>query len=249
MIHRTLPPTRGSRSPRQAQAHLRRHSTRGATADAGRAGARAVGRSAGALYWAMMCHRPQTDDDRRRPLLLALQRVSKCIRLSGRHAGPGARRAGAAHPPHAHHRAGPHAAAVDAGPAQGLSLCLRLVPVALDRWPDRCRAAPGVGRYRSSRPGKPLAEDALLEPTQADPARPSTRRSRQRALADGHPAVPQQGAQAQQHTLLFRDESGGYSWPSVVRPDAPIGYTSMRQEWWTRDHRSAISTISPGGRL
>jgi hypothetical protein len=45
------------------------------------------------------------------------------------------------------------------------------------------------------------------------------------------------------------DASGCSPWPSVVRPDAPIGPTPILREWWTRDHRSAISAISPEGTL
>jgi transposase len=35
----------------------------------------------------------------------------------------------------------------------------------------------------------------------------------------------------------------------VVRTYAPIGQTPILREWWTRDHLSAISAISPGGKL
>ncbi len=62
-------------------------------------------------------------------------------------------------------------------------------------------------------------------------------------------ARPQKGAQAQQQTILFIDESGFYPLPSVVRTYAPIGHTPILREWWTRDHLSAISAISPEGRL
>jgi transposase len=37
--------------------------------------------------------------------------------------------------------------------------------------------------------------------------------------------------------------------PSVVRTYAPVGHTPMRKEWWTREHLSAISAISPEGKL
>jgi transposase len=59
----------------------------------------------------------------------------------------------------------------------------------------------------------------------------------------------QQGAPAQQHTIFFIDESGCYPLPSVVRTDAPIGQTPILHEWWTRDHLSAISALSPEGKL
>ena len=34
-----------------------------------------------------------------------------------------------------------------------------------------------------------------------------------------------------------------------MRTDAPIGQTPILREWWTRDHLSAISAISPEGKL
>jgi transposase len=37
--------------------------------------------------------------------------------------------------------------------------------------------------------------------------------------------------------------------PSVVRTYAPVGQTPILREWCTRDHLSAISAISPEGKL
>jgi transposase len=62
-------------------------------------------------------------------------------------------------------------------------------------------------------------------------------------------ASPQKGAEAQRQTILFIDESGFYPWPSVVRTYAPMGQTPVLREWCTRDHLSAISAISPAGKL
>ena len=59
----------------------------------------------------------------------------------------------------------------------------------------------------------------------------------------------QQGAQAQQHTIFFIDESGCSPLPSVVRTDAPVGQTPILREWCTRDDLSAIGAISPEGTL
>jgi transposase len=59
----------------------------------------------------------------------------------------------------------------------------------------------------------------------------------------------QKGAAAQRQTILFIDESGFYPLPSVVRTYAPVGQTPILREWWTRDHLSAISAISPDGKL
>jgi transposase len=62
-------------------------------------------------------------------------------------------------------------------------------------------------------------------------------------------AGDQKGAEAQQQTILFIDESGFYPLPSVVRTYAPIGQTPILREWHTRDHLSAISAISPEGKV
>ncbi len=59
----------------------------------------------------------------------------------------------------------------------------------------------------------------------------------------------QKGAAAQRQTILFIDESGFYPLPSVVRTYAPVGHTPILREWCTRDHLSAISAISPEGKL
>ena len=62
-------------------------------------------------------------------------------------------------------------------------------------------------------------------------------------------ASDQKRADAQQQTILFLDESGFYPLPSVVRTYAPVGQTPMLRDWYTRDHLSAISAISPEGKL
>jgi transposase len=54
---------------------------------------------------------------------------------------------------------------------------------------------------------------------------------------------------APQQTILFVDESGFYPLPSVVRTYAPVGQTPILRAWWTRDHLSAISAMSPEGKL
>jgi transposase len=59
----------------------------------------------------------------------------------------------------------------------------------------------------------------------------------------------QQGAQAQQQTICFIDESGFYPLPRVVRTYAPVGHTPILRDWWTRDHLSAIGAVSPEGKL
>jgi transposase len=67
-------------------------------------------------------------------------------------------------------------------------------------------------------------------------------------LAPGDLAGHQKGAQAHGQSLFFIDASGFYPLPSVVRTYAPVGPTPLLQEWWTRDHRSAMSAISPEGK-
>ena len=61
-------------------------------------------------------------------------------------------------------------------------------------------------------------------------------------------AGDQKGAEAQQQTILFLDESGFYPLPSVVRTYAPVGQTPILREWCSRDPLSAISAISPEGK-
>jgi transposase len=62
-------------------------------------------------------------------------------------------------------------------------------------------------------------------------------------------AGPQKGAQIAHQTILFLDESGFYPLPSVVRTYAPVGQTPILRQWYTRDHLSAISALSPEGKL
>jgi transposase len=51
------------------------------------------------------------------------------------------------------------------------------------------------------------------------------------------------------NNLRLEPQSGFYPLPSVVRTDAPMGQTPVLREWWTRDHLSAISALSPEGQL
>jgi transposase len=88
-----------------------------------------------------------------------------------------------------------------------------------------------------------------MESAKAHSASPAAQRSGDCPLARGDLAGHQKGAETQQHTILFIDESGFYPLPSVVRTYAPVGQTPIVREWWTRDHLSAISAISPEGKL
>ncbi len=56
-------------------------------------------------------------------------------------------------------------------------------------------------------------------------------------------------AQREGRTVLFVDESVFYLLPSVVRTYAPRGRTPTLRVPLTRDHLSAISTLTPDGRL
>ena len=99
------------------------------------------------------------------------------------------------------------------------------------------------------RPCRPLVQGDALESAKARPACAPARRSGHYPVARGDLAGHQKGAQAQQQTIFFIDESGFYPLPSVVRTYAPVGQTPILREWWTRDHLSAISAISPEGKL
>ena len=48
---------------------------------------------------------------------------------------------------------------------------------------------------------------------------------------------------------MFIDESGFYLLPMVSRTYAPVGQTPVIREYLTRDHLSAISGITPEGKL
>ncbi|MCA1838468.1 MAG: IS630 family transposase [Actinobacteria bacterium] len=54
---------------------------------------------------------------------------------------------------------------------------------------------------------------------------------------------------SEQRTLLFLDETGVYLLPAAVRTYAPIGQTPILHETLTRDHRSLIGAITPGGHV
>jgi transposase len=56
-------------------------------------------------------------------------------------------------------------------------------------------------------------------------------------------------AQREGRTLVWVDESGFYLLPAVVRTYAPRGQTPLLRVPLTRDHLSAISGITPDGRL
>jgi hypothetical protein len=88
-----------------------------------------------------------------------------------------------------------------------------------------------------------------MESTEARSTCPPARRRGDGPVARGDLACHQQGAQAQGQTLFFIDESGFYPLPSVVRTYAPVGQTPTLREWCTREHLSAISAISPEGKL
>ena len=62
-------------------------------------------------------------------------------------------------------------------------------------------------------------------------------------------APGQKKAEAEHRTIVFVDESGFYLLPSVVRTFAPRGQTPVLRERLTRDHLSAISGITPAGKL
>jgi hypothetical protein len=120
---------------------------------------------------------------------------------------------------------------------------------ALEPRAGRDHHPPGIWRLVSSAPCGPLARRAALEPAKTGQACPAARRSGQCTVAGRHLAGHQKGAQVQQQTILFIDESGFYPLPSVVRTYAPVGQTPILKEWWTRDHLSAISASSPEGKL
>jgi transposase len=88
-----------------------------------------------------------------------------------------------------------------------------------------------------------------MESSKARTTGSPARRSGHCPLAPRDLAGHQKGAQVQQQAIFFIDESGFYPLPSVVRTYAPVGHTPILREWWTRDHLSAISAVSPEAKL
>jgi transposase len=62
-------------------------------------------------------------------------------------------------------------------------------------------------------------------------------------------ARPSSKAQAEERTILFVDEAGFYPLPFVARTYAPCGQTPVLRAPLSYDHLSAISGITPDGRL
>ena len=62
-------------------------------------------------------------------------------------------------------------------------------------------------------------------------------------------ARPSSKAEAEGRTILFVDEAGFYLLPFVARTYAPRGQTPVLRAPLTRDHLSAISAVTPDGRL
>jgi transposase len=122
---------------------------------------------------------------------------------------------------------------------------LRLSRPALDPRARGRRHSPRMWRLVPSGPRQPAPQGPPVESPTADAPRAATRRSGHGPLASGHVTGPQPGAEARGHTLLCVDASGFCPWPSVVRTSAPVGHPPLVQEWYTRDHLSAISASSP----
>jgi len=68
-------------------------------------------------------------------------------------------------------------------------------------------------------------------------------------VADDAVASPRKKGAAEGRTIVFVDEAGFYPLPAVVRTYAPVGQTPVLAEEVTRDHLSAISAVTPTGRL
>jgi hypothetical protein len=119
---------------------------------------------------------------------------------------------------------------------------------ALDKGRHRCGDSPRVWCFLPSRPHRPLKGDSL-ETSKTRTARSAARRGGDCTVARRHVARHQKGAQEQRQSIFFIAESGFYPLPSVVRTSAPVEQRPILQEWWTRAHLSAISAISPEGKL
>lgn len=65
-----------------------------------------------------------------------------------------------------------------------------------------------------------------------------------RAVAPG-----EKKAIEENRTIVFVDESGFYLLPAVLQTYAPVGETPVIHGYLTRDHLSAISGVTPDGKL
>jgi hypothetical protein len=63
------------------------------------------------------------------------------------------------------------------------------------------------------------------------------------------PAPDQKKAVAEGRTLVFADQSGFYLLPGKVRTYAPVGQTPIIRAPLSRDHLSAMASITPEGKL
>src|SRR5918997_615131 len=117
--------------------------------------------------------------------------------------------------------------------------------------PETRRRSDAGGMWRGvpPPPGRPSPHSPALESPEAGAPSATARRRGDGVLARRGVARDQKGAEAQQQTILFLDECGCSRVLSVVRTDAPVGQTPILREWCTRDHLSAISAISPEGKL
>src|SRR5215471_7455177 len=68
-------------------------------------------------------------------------------------------------------------------------------------------------------------------------------------MAGGAVARSQKKAVEEERTIVWIDQSGFYLLPMAVRTWAPRGQTPVLRVKLTRDHLSAISAITPDGRL
>src|ERR671914_1942988 len=145
--------------------------------------------------------------------------------------------------------AGPRAAGASARAVTGWPGSLWLPRPSLDPKTRGRSDTGGVWRGVPPHPCGPPPQSAPLEPPEADAPGSTARRSRHCAVARRDLAGHQKGAEAQQQRIFFIDESGFSPLPSVVRTYAPVGQTPVLREWYTRDHLSAISALSPAGKL
>lgn len=107
----------------------------------------------------------------------------------------------------------------------------------------------GVWRSLSSRPRQSPPAVGGLEPPAAHPTSHPARRRSCSQVAGGALARPQKGAEEEGRTVVWVDESGFYLLPSRIRTYAPRKQTPILRVKLTHDHLSAISAITPAGRL
>ena len=108
---------------------------------------------------------------------------------------------------------------------------------------------PFSGHFLSPRSYEPSAQTMGMECAETRSSSPAARRSRDCPMAEADLAPTEKKAATEERTLVCIDEAAFYLLPAVVRTWSPIGIAPVLNEVCSHDHWSAISAITPEGKL